>query len=444
VSQGSGVNLVTPVVTSVSPPVVVSFASTPVTVFGQNFQSGLGVVFGSQSPAPTAITPTSFQIVVGPQSPGPADVTVTLPNGESGSLAVAGFFNFPSGLAHGLSVAQLGQLALDLTGDGLPVVGGPGGYTTNFDLDGDFEVQTFSTAGSLAMAFDAAAQLAGLRCRNSGGFSCQVELARDADGDRVLESSEAVQLDSVTNSVGSGAIHGASLAFDPAGRPVAGYVKFDAVRSVRVARDLDGDGAFTGTGEIVDVGTVGGSQVNGGDLAVDSSGRVAYAYYDGTNDLLRVAYDRSGDGDFADTVGGTPELVTVASPSVLTCLGVSFDDGDRLAMVWAGSVAPQLGRDANGDGDFADAGEIVPLSASPASGCDVDGDPTGGGLAIAHDAGGLQLLLDRDDDGSFGGPDETVPIVAASGTPVRVRKRAGIAGLANGTHFYFDPMLGSP
>ncbi len=89
-NQGSNLNLVTPRIFSLVPTSADAFAITTVTISGQNFQPGLSVQFGTQSPAPQSLTPTSFQVVVGPQTVGVASVTVTLPNGESRSSS----FNF--------------------------------------------------------------------------------------------------------------------------------------------------------------------------------------------------------------------------------------------------------------------------------------------------------------------------------------------------------------
>lgn len=82
ISMGSDINLVTPAITSRVPSSADAFALTTVTVQGVNFQPGLSVQFGTQSPAPQNLTSTSFQVVVGPQPVGTATVTVTLPNGE--------------------------------------------------------------------------------------------------------------------------------------------------------------------------------------------------------------------------------------------------------------------------------------------------------------------------------------------------------------------------
>ena len=88
--QGSDINLVTPILTGTDPTWGDTLATTTVTVSGQNFLPGLSVVVGSETPAPTNLSPTSFEIQVGPQPVGTVPVVVTLANGES----VSGSFDF--------------------------------------------------------------------------------------------------------------------------------------------------------------------------------------------------------------------------------------------------------------------------------------------------------------------------------------------------------------
>jgi hypothetical protein len=367
---------------------------------------------------------------VGPQPPGPAFVTVTLPNGQSDTLDGAGFFQFPFGVNHGVN-AGAARLTLDLSSGLLPLIGGLNEYAMNTDLDGQFEEVAYPAPGSLGIAWDPNDDLALLRCRTTGPVNCAVELDRDG----VVAPIETM--------VGTPLfLHGPAVRFDGAERPVLGYVKVSGTRVATLARDVTGDGDFNDAGEIRTIATLGGSQADGGDLALDASGRAAYAYYDTSSDLLRVAYDRSGDGDFADTVGGNPELFTVTSAAAISCMGVTFDDGARLTMIWDAGSGPQLARDANADGDFADAGEVIALAATPALACDVDGDPAGGGLALAHDADQLRLLYDRDDDGTFVGAAEDLVLAppGAGNRPLSIRQRGGVA-VATGTQFFFDPLL---
>ena len=321
--------------------------------------------------------------------------------------------------------------------------GGTGVFATDRDEDGDFDIGGVGSggAGAIAVAFDAADALAGLRCRTTTSINCALELLRDTNGDGQLADSEAVPVETLASTPTPPSLHGPAIAFDAAGRPVLGYVRVGTSRVVTVARDVDGDGNFSDPGEIRTVAIIGASVANGGDLALDSAGRTAYAYHDAGSGVLRVAYDRNGDEDFSDTIGGNPEILPVTTASV-TCLGVSFDDGARLAMVWGTGAGTQLARDLNADGDFADAGERVTVTTGATQGCDVDGGAAGGGLAVVHDGDGLRLLLDRDDDGSFATAGEDLPLApAGSGNhPARVRQR-GLAAVASGTTFYFDPLV---
>jgi hypothetical protein len=82
IDMGSDINLVTPTITGFSPPSVAFGAQETVQVQGAFFESGITVVFGNQTPTPTNVTGTSFDVLVGPQS-GEAPVTVTRLNGES-------------------------------------------------------------------------------------------------------------------------------------------------------------------------------------------------------------------------------------------------------------------------------------------------------------------------------------------------------------------------
>jgi hypothetical protein len=84
-NQDSDINLVTPTIADIQPEPVEVSLSTLVTVTGTNFESGIAVSFGSQSPTPQNLTSTSFQVAVGPQTAGTKTVTVTRTNGQSAS-----------------------------------------------------------------------------------------------------------------------------------------------------------------------------------------------------------------------------------------------------------------------------------------------------------------------------------------------------------------------
>jgi hypothetical protein len=96
VAQGSHVNLVTPVLSGYAPPTADGWTTTSVQVSGDNFEPGIVVGFGSESPTPYAITANSFNVDVGPQTAGTVAVDVTLPNGETGSSSFDFFYFDPA------------------------------------------------------------------------------------------------------------------------------------------------------------------------------------------------------------------------------------------------------------------------------------------------------------------------------------------------------------
>ena len=112
VAQGSDINLVTPRITGFVPPSADGFVTTSVEVQGLSFLAGLTVAFGSETPTPTSVTPTSFQVEVGPQPEGTVSVVVTNPGGETATTS----FDF--------TLVQ--PVVTSLT----PVSGNPGATTT--------------------------------------------------------------------------------------------------------------------------------------------------------------------------------------------------------------------------------------------------------------------------------------------------------------------------
>ncbi len=85
VQAGSGVNLVTPGVVTVTPTSVSSFANTAFTVTGQNLAPLQSVQLGSQFVTPTSATATSLTFSAAPTNESPSvRVRVSLTNGEFG------------------------------------------------------------------------------------------------------------------------------------------------------------------------------------------------------------------------------------------------------------------------------------------------------------------------------------------------------------------------
>ena len=79
--------------------------------------------------------------------------------------------------------------------------------------------------GSLAVGFDAADQLAGLRCRAFAPFNCRVEFVRDADANHAVEEDEAVLVEHLVLTEGARASTARASPSTPPAAPCSGYVK---------------------------------------------------------------------------------------------------------------------------------------------------------------------------------------------------------------------------
>jgi hypothetical protein len=410
VAQGSDINLITPTIINIGPPIPAGSQGT-VHVSGTFFEPGITVVFGTQTPTPTNVTATGFDVVVGPQS-GAATVTVTRLNGESDST----LFNFgdaPNILFHVPPGVPGAVLDFDVSGSTLVVGMQNGNYAVS--TGGPFT--SFSAPGLVATALNADGQVRTARVVNS-----------------VLSYASA------TIESGISVAH-ASLVFDPSGRPAVGYLRTGSGTQVMLARDLTADGDFADAGELVQIQSFGGSFVRRSELAFDDAGRAAYMYQTGAASppTVRIAYDRSGDGDFNDSVGGTPEIALVSGGSGNTdCFGVTFDSAGRLTLAYQSPTngAAVLARDENGDGDVNDAGERTDLVPS-ATVCDVE-RTSAGGLLFVHGGSGLQQLRDRNNDGDFSDGGESSTVVT-SGTTVTAVEIGSDDWVATGTNAYFAP-----
>lgn len=427
VAQGSNVNLVTPIVTGVTPGSAQFSTTVGVTVNGSNFQPPLSVVFGTQTPTPTNVTPTSFDLTVGPQTPGSASVQVTNGNGETDSLANA--FTWLQTLAHSVAMNPgTGlQSSIDVrTGTSFVVFSGQKQYGIG-DVNAGLQIwslATKGTSGQIATAFEASGRLDGLRCLASG-TNCNVEVRADVDGDTNLEDETAIPIETA---IGTNALlNAATLRFDPSGRRVAAYQRSDgATSTAMVAHDHNGDGDFVDANELLTVGTVASTAVIASALAIDTAGRVAYVRGAGA---VLAAWDRNGDGDFADTVGTNAETSTVVGGVSPTCVGATFDSADRLAIVYGNAGVVTLLRDLDADGDFGDAGESTILIGASGNFCDVDwraGQP----LTAAYRSGNnaIEVKMDKNDDGDFADAGEVSGFAAASSLGLRLRLNGTNAG----------------
>ena len=410
-SLATNINLVTPRVTGVAPSTGSSLIPTLVTVQGTGFLSGLSADFGSQQFSPGSVSSTSFQVTLAPEPAGTSlNLLVTNPNGEAHSVsAVFGFGTLaPVPLPWALAGATK-PVSIVARGEELLVYGtqqNNNRYALDTIADGNiaFDV-TSSVNGTVPSAYgwSPTRVMHGLRAQLGN-----IHVLRDGNGDNLLTgSTEAVMLESPG---GTPKTQSPSVAFDAAGRAGGGYVRnLSGVQTAIGFHDRNGDGSFTGINELVAIEGVTGAIDDLGEAAFDAAGHLAYAY--GVGSAIRLAWDRSGDGDFGDTVSGVPELSTVTASVGPGCLGLAFDAAGRLAIV----NGETLFRDLTGDGDFADAGEAIAL----ANACDVAAASQGNRIAIARLQGSdLRLLADLTDDGDFADANEDVLVGTGISQPI--------------------------
>lgn len=414
--EGADINLITPRALAVEPDLALFADTSTVTVQGSGFQPGLAVVFGSETPTPTNLTATSFDVTVGPQDPGLATVTVTNTNGES-SLA-DDLFEFAAWYLHAVTLGPR-QTSLALRqGAGPPAtaLGGVKQYGVGAAAELSFPLASRGASGQIAMAWSATGALAGLRCRDFTTF-CSMDILIDRDGDFALEEENATAIPvDLLNSGSNPTILAADLIRDPTGRWLAGYVRRASSVQAAVAHDRNGDNDFADANEVVALETITASSPVAADVAADPSGRAAYAYVAGTN--IRFGWDRNGDGDFADVIGGNPEVATLSTLGS-TCVGATFDGAGHPAVVYSTPASVSLARDLNDDGDFADAGETVSVAAANAQGCDVAYE-SGQPLAVAYASGPVHVLLDQNGDGDFTDPNENTTIAQNGGAELEM------------------------
>ncbi len=420
---GSDINLVTPSITGTSPSTALFSSTGSVNVNGTFFQPPLSVVFGNQTPTPTSVTSTSFQVIVGPQPTGPASIQVTNANGQSDLLADAftwvGSLPIPT-FAHSVALNPVATLqgSLDArTGTNFVVYSGQkqygvGNVTTGLLI---LPLASRGAGGQIATAFESSGRLNGLRCLASG-TNCDVAVLADIDGDLTLEDETAIPIETETGT--NAILNSATLDFDPSGRRVAGYqVSNGSTSTPMVAHDHSGDGDFDDTNEVVSAGSATSPGAIPSALAIDATGRVAYVRGAGA---VLAAWDRNGDGDFEDTIGGNPELLTIAGVAPF-CVGATFDSAGRLAVIYNAAGNMTLARDLNADGDFFDAGESTTLLPGAGNFCDI-GWRSGQPLTVAYTSGStIAVGMDKNDDGDFADGGESSSVPGASGVGLRLR-----------------------
>ena len=394
ISLGFDINLVTPRAVTATPSTASFLDTTAVTVQGTGFRPGLSVAFGSQTPAPSSITATSFNVTVGPQGPGPVNVTVTNTNGQT-SIA-NGIFQFISSLAHPDPLGDKQTTLAALPGTSMLALGGVKQYGVGSTAQLLLPLASKGATGQIGVGWSSGGALSAVRCRDLGA-SCAVEILVDSDADRILEEETGIAIQTLASA--SAQLFAADLMLDASNHWIAGYVRRAATSEAVVAHDRDGDGLFTGPNEVavVESGLSATSPVPA-EVAVDASGRAALAYVTGTLSV-RFAWDRNNDGDFLDVIGGNPEVTTLSTAGS-SCIGATFDGAGHPAVVYSSVSSVILARDLNDDGDFADPGESQAVAGVSSAGCDVaykSGQP----LAVAYNEATVHLRLDKNNDGDF-------------------------------------------
>jgi hypothetical protein len=420
IAQGSHMNVVTPSLTSLSPSTLLAFAPVPVTLTGLQFDPSMTVSVDGAPLAASGVTATSAQLQLAPgHSLGIFPVFVELPNGER---SVDRFLTIVSTPDPGESPPFEidGTASVAVRGGAQLVVGSGEAYAVDLEEDGSTDLLVpFGQLGNpvpgassqIGVAWGGDGRLLGIRCVPNGS-GCQIQVIRDANDDHVLVDTGADEVVLGPTYTGTQLkLWGPNVRTDPSGNLVAGYVlrTDDGFAQVTVLHDRDGSGAFeAGPPETTVIQTLASYAGNFGKLAIDPAGRVAFSYLV-AGPGLRIAYDRNGDGDYTDNVGGNPETFTAFnafSPHDSTfCGGVAFDASGRLAAVFAESSAADVRvfRDVDGDGDFSGGGDVISVLGNPTNACDIEGHPAGG-LAVAHGGtggSGPELLVDRNDDGDF-------------------------------------------
>jgi hypothetical protein len=438
VSLGTELNLATPRITTLAPEDGPGDAVTQVTVTGTGFEAGLTAEFGTQSAPVSNVTSTSFVADVGPHAgpsfPVAVDLVVTNANGETDFRGAAFVFGPPQ--AGGITVTPL---PWTLAGPTMPVgivtrgeellafgtqSAGQNRYVIDTVTDGNlaFNVnQALNGRSPSAVSWSPGRVVYGLRVLASNN---RIELGRDSSGDNFISNVEGILIE---NPGGTPFTRSPSLVFDGAGRPGGGYLRVvGGVATARAFHDRNGDNFLGGANEVVTIEPVGGTAPDAlGEAAFDPSGRLAYVYYDASGGLIRVAHDRSGDGDFDDSPGGAAELATLVATGTPACLGASFDGSGRLGVVYTAGLTTRLAYDRNGDGDFADANENVAAAPGGATGCDLGTSAVTGRLVLVHNPGNdLRLLVDTNADADFLDALEDVSLVSPASAPLAVTTTA--------------------
>ena len=272
------------------------------------------------------------------------------------------------------------------------------------------------------MAWDPSGDVAGLTCRTTGvDNDCTVELVTDSDADFALDDETGVLVETISGGF-LGRIEAPSIAWDSSGNAVAGYLRRRlAAPEVVVAHDLDGDGLFTGPNEVVVLDTPVSPASNLGEVAAGPGAAVAYAYRS-ENRKVTVQRDPEGDGSYVAA------SATATGMAFVSCVGADYDASGDLVVAYGSPGGVVLWRPASNT--------KVTLSTDPATACDVLGGA--GGVAVVHNAGGLTLVSDRDQDGTL--ESELVLETPTTATLLELRRAAdGRPHIATQDRVLVDP-----
>jgi hypothetical protein len=443
-ARGSDTNLVSPTLTAVAPTSGNAYLGHTLTLTGTNFEPGVTVQVGTESPAPQNVVPTSLDVdVVSTNVQAAVDVRVTRVNGETDLLPGAFTFDVPPNVAiptPGVTLAVGGPLRLSAFGELLLASGDDGSFAVDTVLDG--QVAFDASGGPLGQTvegettFDPTGGLVHFQVRNAL-LGLTSEMLHDADGDLVFEGPE---LDWTLKAGPQAPMRALGMDIDGTDTPAGGAIlEVAGVSEVTVLQDRSGEGGIGGNEKVV-IETIANAATGVGALRLDPAGAIAYVYADEAGGLLRMAWDRNLDYDFLDAPGGVSELFTVDAVSGVTCVGLDFDDAGRAALIYGGPALPvTLKRDLDGNGDFAGAGEsTVVQPGQSGEGCDVVA--SGGGIAIAHSATGITLQVDRNDDGDFADATEIFGLSANGGPVAITRDGAAQEWLLSADGVYEDPV----
>lgn len=391
IAAGKDPNLRTPTVSSIVPNRGLTFAPVTVAFGGKGLDPGFTATIGPLTLAPVNITPTGFSATVAALPFGSRALTVTNPNGQSREYANA--------FVHADAIAGGG--AIDVLGAQQVLQSLASSYRVS--TDGDFFPDLTFAFEPGSFRWDPTGRVSALSASSTQSPTV-IRYRRDNDGD--FDLADDSTLSGIIEVVGIGnALNSPSLAFDGAGRPGGGYVRRNVGEPPTpvLFHDRNGDGDFTDANELTQMASIVNIPTNLGRAAFDPAGRLMYAYgQDQTGASIAVAYDRTGDGDFADA----NESIVIPFGAQANCFDAAFDGHGHLAILHGGVAGTTwLRRDLNDDADFLDAGESRNLAGT--SGCSIASGP-GVDLAVGMaESGRLRILRDLNGDLDFLDTDES-------------------------------------